>query len=198
MQNLISSSFTASTSSAPTFTADTGYAGNGSSAYIDSNYNFSTNATNYSQNSGSLFAWSTEAAVDNGFIIGEALANDYRLGISPYGYGASVSAAINGAAISGAISGSYNTAGVGFYSASRTSGTQMDAYKNTTDVATSSSNAAGSVPNSDLVFLNSSGSFFNGGVAAGGDGAGLTAGDVSNLYSLLHTFLHAVNATTFP
>lgn len=32
---------------------------------------------------------------------------------------------------------------------------------------------------------------------AGGGGGGLTSTDVSNLYNRLHTFLHAVNPTTF-
>jgi hypothetical protein len=36
------------------------------------------------------------------------------------------------------------------------------------------------------------------GIAAGGVGGGLTSTDVSNLYSRIHTFLHAVNPTTFP
>ena len=201
LQNLVSSSFTASTSSSPTFTADTGYAGNGSSTYIDSNYNVSTNATNYSRNSASLFAWSTETSVDNGAAVGISDSNDFDVYLQPYSFGASTGAAVNsGSVLTESVPGGYSTAGAGFYTVSRTSGAQVDIYKNSTDLGSSSSNTSVAVPSAHILFLAGGGltSFFGGNLAAGGDGAGLTSSDVSNLYSLLHSFLNTVNPTAFP
>jgi hypothetical protein len=202
LDNLISSSFTATASNAPTFAADTGYAGNGSSAYIDSNYNVSTQATNFTQNSSSLFAWSTEAGADNGTAVGNAATCNYGLNITPYSYSATAALTLDSnLGISWSNPGPYGSSGAGFYTGSRTSSTQVDLYQNSTDVAASSSNASIAPPSADITFLTtggSCGSYFSGNLGAAGVGGGLTSTDVSNLYARLHTFLHAVNATLYP
>ena len=41
----------------PTFTADSGFTGDGSSSYLDTNFTISTDATNYSQNNASTFVY---------------------------------------------------------------------------------------------------------------------------------------------
>jgi hypothetical protein len=61
--------------SSPTFTTDRGYTGNGSSSYIDSNYNPTTNATNFVQNSGCAFGWSNTSGVDGGGLVGQSNVN---------------------------------------------------------------------------------------------------------------------------
>jgi hypothetical protein len=42
---------------APTFTADNGYAGNGSSTYVDTTFNPATQSTNFTLNSGHIAVW---------------------------------------------------------------------------------------------------------------------------------------------
>jgi hypothetical protein len=59
--NLVNSSFTATAQGSPTFTADRGYAVSATDNYVSSNYNFSTNGTNYTQDSASMGGWSAAA-----------------------------------------------------------------------------------------------------------------------------------------
>lgn len=54
--------FTAGLVSTPTFTADRGYQGNGSSARVRTNYNPSTQAVNFAQNDASAWVWTLDAA----------------------------------------------------------------------------------------------------------------------------------------
>lgn len=63
----------ASAVSSPTFTTDRGYAGNGSSAYIDSNFNAVTaSSPNFTQNSSCFFAWNNTSGTDGGALAGLA------------------------------------------------------------------------------------------------------------------------------
>ena len=51
------SSFQTTKVNSPTFTADSGFTGDGLSSYLDTNFTISTDATNYSQNNASTFVY---------------------------------------------------------------------------------------------------------------------------------------------
>lgn len=53
----------------PTFTANSGFAGDGSSSYLDTNYNPATSGTNYTLNDASISVWSNDFVLNN-FITG--------------------------------------------------------------------------------------------------------------------------------
>lgn len=57
--------------SGATFTADLGFTGNGTSAYIDSNFNPATAGGKYSQDSCTLVGWKNESAQDSKRFMGE-------------------------------------------------------------------------------------------------------------------------------
>jgi hypothetical protein len=55
---------------APTFTASAGFKGNGTSSYLDTNFNMSTQGVKYVQNDASRFVWVRTALVTNGMLGG--------------------------------------------------------------------------------------------------------------------------------
>lgn len=194
--NLVGSTTTSLSATAPTFTANTGFAGNGSSATINvTGYNYST-GTNYTQNAASLFGWSTEASADNGFLVGNSTAFNSNISLTPFSFGSDTNAAVNGAT---GVNSSTLSTGLGLFTASRTSSTTVTLYQNAASTGSSTTNTSATVGSSNAWFLGvASLALYGGGIAAGGVGGGLTSTDVSNLYSRVHTFLHAVNPTTFP
>lgn len=64
--NLVSTSFSVTPVSSPTFTADRGYAGNGTSSYIDTNFTPSTNGVQFTLNSASFGIYDRAAATTFG------------------------------------------------------------------------------------------------------------------------------------
>lgn len=194
--NLPSAVTTALSATAPTFTANTGFTGNGSSATVNvTGYNYSTGA-NYTQNSASLFGWSTESGADNGFLVGNSTAFNGNQLITPFSLGGTGAASVNGAV---PLNSSTLSTGLGLFTASRTSSTQLDFYQNTTNIGSSGANTSAAIGSANPWFLGiPSAVFYGGGIAAGGAASGLSSTDVTNLYNSIHTFLHAVNPTTFP
>lgn len=66
-------SFTASAVNSPTFTADRGFTGNGTTSRVNTGWVPSTNGVKYTQNSASAWLWSnTEGSVTNGDLGGKA------------------------------------------------------------------------------------------------------------------------------
>src|SRR5574342_691619 len=90
--NLKSASFTGTLINAPTFTVDRGYAGNGSTSYVDTNFNPTTATTpNFTQDSAHMGAWVlTNRAGASAAVIGNASAdtgcNIYPLFTDTAGY----------------------------------------------------------------------------------------------------------------
>lgn len=194
--NLPSVKTTVLSATAPTFTANTGFAGNGTSATINvTGYDYST-GPQFTQNSASIFGWSTLSSADNGFLVGNSASFNSTLTLTPFSFGSSTSASVNGGT---GITSSTLANGLGLFTASRTSSVQLDVYQNATNTGSSGANASSAITSANAWFLGTGGlGFYGGGIAAGGAGAGLTGTDVTNLYNRVHTMLHTVNAGTFP
>lgn len=74
LKNLVSTSYTLSAEGGAAFTPDVGYAGNGSTAYLETNFDPTTAVLpNFTQNDGFIAAWSNTSAQDDGGIMGQPL-----------------------------------------------------------------------------------------------------------------------------
>jgi hypothetical protein len=73
-RDLVSPANPATLINSPSFTADRGYTGNGSNAYVNSNVANNAGGLKYTQDSACFFGWSNTAGGDNGGLIGMGLA----------------------------------------------------------------------------------------------------------------------------
>jgi hypothetical protein len=169
----------------PTFTAKSGYAGNGSSAYLDTNCNPFSAGGNYSTNSASAFVWSTKAAQDGGGAMGRTSTPTGR--IYPRFTDDSVRSNV-GAAVIGTVA---TGAGLTHGNASGASAQQI--YKDGASNATGAT--ASSLPTGNLVLLREQAAFFSGTLAMAGFGGSLSGTDAANLFSILSTFKTAAEAS---
>jgi hypothetical protein len=180
----------ATVSNAPTFTADSGYVGNGTTSLIDSGL-AAASAVKYTQNSSSIFGWVTGNTQSNG---GPVTMNGVWDFISPFDFGGN--AVMN---MHGNVNVIYaTTTANGLFVASRTSSVQVDFYNNATNKASSGTNTSSAPASANFTFLTADNNGYTGNTSAGGAGADLNSTDEANLYARLHTFLNTVNSTLFP
>lgn len=105
----------------PTFTSDKGFAGNGTSSYIDANFNPSTSGTNYTLNDASFYTY-LETQGSNA--LAGSMGGDNRMVIGS----SSTNNRING----GTLSSSFSFVSAGMKSMHRTSITNVVLYNGTT------------------------------------------------------------------
>jgi hypothetical protein len=180
--------------SSPAFAAKGGYTGNGSTSYLSCNFDPTTATTpNMVQDSESHFAWSTTAAASSGASFGVITAASIEVEIYPrftdnnmYGRSFASEDTIIG---SGGVSD-----GSGLVHISRNASSGYSVYKNGSSIATKVK-ASGAPTSATLALLREGSSFYAGQIAMAGFGAGLSAGDAGNLYSILSTFKTAAEAS---
>lgn len=199
--NMVGVTTTSLSSTAPTFTANTGYTGNGgtgaTAATVNATgYNYST-GTNYKQNAASLFVWNvTPGAADNGTAMGNSISLHSEIVLSTLNFGSTLTGCAN---CGTAVTSSTLASDTGLITISTTSATQEDLYQNATNIGTTAAGTTLAVSSATAECLSSNGFSGTTGVEAiCGVGGGLTSTDVSNLYSRVHTALHAINSTSFP
>lgn len=182
--------------SAPSFTADRGYTGNNTSAYLNSNFNPAVHGVGYTLNSAHVSAWSRTAAADpNGgtLVGGRDNGSDHNTYLHGNTQGSYIYNVNHGSGVVGAA-----TDGSGHLIANRTASAASQGYRNGSLVGTSSvvANASPSV-NLYVLAWNSIGvasEFANAQVAAYSAGAGLTATEATNFYSAMNAYMVAVGA----
>lgn len=174
----------------PAFTIDRGYAGDGASAYFNTNYQ-PAGAGKWQLTSASVHAWCRTAA-PTGILLG---------GFSGYGYiqvsGPTLLGGTN-RQVSGTISGSVAN-GQGLLSISTTASAQTEGYRDGVSVDTDT-NAQTAYPNTALKVL--SGSYGDGSpnnianaqIAFAGHAAGMTSAQVAALHTILLSYMQAVGA----
>lgn len=185
--NLVSATYNATATGAPTFTANSGYLG-AAGKYVDTNFNPTTAvAPKYIRNDASIFAWSNTAAQKTGALMGqvggagnaEAIYSRFTDDKTYYIVNATV------------YSTATNTDGSGFYHATRTGASATVGYKN--GVAAVTDTTASAAPsNVNIAFLTDQASAFTGTVMAGGIGSGMTAAQALLLYNRVHTYLQTI------
>ena len=166
----------------PTFTADQGFTGNNSNAYINSGFDPSA-GVNYQQNSACLFAWNNTLGSSKN-LLGNT-GGPYRHYINPGSGGVE----INNSAGYGYVA----TEAKGLWLLNRTgaSAYTTDVNGSQTDSSTSASGTPGSTTIVALANVGS-GEFSNRQCCCLGAGGQLTSGDRTNIYTRLRTYMTAV------
>jgi hypothetical protein len=178
-------SFACTAVNSPTFTADRGYAGNGSSSYLNTGWNPATNGVNYTLNNASLGGW-PRSTLNNGLIGafngtngGHIFVGGIRVNDSTYGNPVPSSSA-------------------GLLVAVRTASNSRNGYTNgveqTANGATSVSIYSGHLY---IGVLNESGvpAFYSSTqIAAGFAGAAMSAAEHAALYRVLQAYMNGVGA----
>jgi len=196
--NLISSSFTITTHGSPNFSADNGYLGvdGSTTVYLDTGLNPATAGGNYTKDTGSIGAWSftnAESAnailgLDDGVATAAQILPRWTGGIF-YGYINTYFATSDVTAVNSS----------GLFVANRPDSATQDIYRNGSALNSTAFSSV-SLPSVNMYVLarNSSGSANLGigyRVGMAFVGGGLTATDISNLYSRGCTFFTAVRGS---
>lgn len=139
---------TASPGGAPTFTTDRGYAGDGSSTYINTTWNPSTHGVAYTLNSAHLMLYNRTARTDTGSSTsnaGAVVSGNYAQIYCRY-------ATSSGLDLNDAVGGSFSAPAdaSGIWVASRTSSNTMAMYRNGSSLFSSGALSSTSVPNAAL------------------------------------------------
>lgn len=200
--NWVGDTYNLSTVNSPTFTADRGYAGNGSSAYLETGFNpFSAVGAKYTRDSAHLALWdrTDRAASGTSIEIGLFSGTAFQSHINTRFTGDTFLGRVN-QAVSGQMSAAV-TSSSGFHVASRTGASAQAFYKNgsllssnaTASVSLASANdsypiLAGKTVGS-AAFANSADQ-----LAAVSIGGGLTSGEQSTFYAAINTYLAAIGA----
>lgn len=194
--NWVSASYTPSLVNAPTFTADRGYAGNGTSSYLNTTYKPLSNGVNYQKNSASFGVW-LNAGTDttsSGIAIGCSSAGfTSQCGIIPRSATDTALGYANSSAGSAFLSAGTR---LGFTATSRTGANVNYVYRN--GVAGSTEIAASQNAPDVEVYLcvrnnnGTPGQYLNNRHAFAFLGGGLTDAEMLALYNAANTYLTAV------
>lgn len=200
--NLVSTSFTLSPTSAPTFTADQGYTGNGTTQTINTGFAPASSGVAFSQNSASISAYirNNRTTSNSQNIMGTtATSGGTAFFISPL-QTSQFQWTLNGTTFPNAA----NTTAQGFWKVSRTASNASTVYRN--GVAfTTNAGASGALTNlTNAVRLlgntNSAGvpnAFSADQIAAAHIGGALTDMDLANLSNRVNAYMTAVGANVY-
>jgi len=198
-RNWISDAFNLTAINSPTFTTDRGYAGDGSSSYLNTGFNPTTvSSPMYMQNSSHISAWNrtTRAATDKSLMGARQSTTKYiDLGPRIVSGGGGFLGRMGG--VTGFIE--PNTNSDGHFVVNRASSAGFEGYRNASPLG-SAAIASITPPNSFIALLGRS---FNDStadalttdqIAAATIGGSLSAGDVSILNGALNAYLIAIGA----
>jgi len=193
LTNLVSPNFGATAVNSPAFTADHGISGNGTSAYINTNFNPVSAGGQYALNSAHLSCWDLTAQ-NSGQTVAGAYdgANISYLTVHDGGTADFAANSATSSIYSPATSGT-----PGFVLGSRTDLNTIAIYKNNSMLGSNSAKPSSAIPNLPIYIggRNNSGAFGNGitdQIASFSAGAGLTSADALALYNAQHAYMQAV------
>ena len=190
--NLVSSSYTASAVNSPTFTANQGFAANGTSSYINTEF-LPSGGVHFKQNSGHIAIWDRTS---------RGSVADVEVG----SFGTNNSTLIdadNGGAINGRVNSTTSATGTvsssqGFSLASRTTSLVITIYWNGQSVGSGSLSSASPIGNAVFIGgLNFNGTLSNGStdqIAMFSIGGSLNSAQALSFYAAIYAFLHSVGA----
>jgi len=175
--------------SAPTFTVDRGFAGNGTSSYLDFGEQFDAIGNNFAQNSASLGAWCNEGTGTTS-VFHVASTGTGVIEISAQAGGGSEAFKVNDAVVDSART---SVSKLGHRTASRIGATVKRAFFNGVRVADLTT-ASSATPDGNGWLLRRGTNFSADRLAAAYFGGGLTDTDVANMHTHLNTYLTAIGA----
>ena len=176
--------------SSPTFTADKGYNGNGTSSYLTDAVNLSAR-TKFQQNDSSMFVWVNAGATNN-----NALAGTFGGAPGAYIVPARASSNVMRSRLNDGTSsdsGATITTPLGLSAVSRLASGTYTQYRGNATLATISVASTGE-PAEPFCVGRSGGAYNPSRVAIAGFGAGLTSTEVTLLHTRLNDFLGAIGA----
>ncbi len=194
--NLVSSSYAATLTSTPTFTADRGYTGafTGTKA-LSSNFNPSTaSSPQFVQNSAHLSAWSvTDLGTQSTGIIGYSVSGNEAAILPRYDDG-------NGyfrTNSSNSTGGGATSSSAGFFMGNRSSSSAVQAYRNGSSVMShTSGDTSVAVQNTTVsvcgININGITQASNHQIASASGGSSMNSTEASNYYTRLRTYMTAV------
>ena len=194
LTNLKSSSYGATAVNSPGFTADRGYVSDGSTSYINTNYNPATAGGNYTLDDAHVSGWNCTSDTADALaqLLGSSTVAD-EIGIIPKFSGNVFVRANDGS------TGIANANRQGHYIGSRTNSTTLEAYKNGVSIGEPGSDTSTSIPSRNVFALARNG----GGTpdrlntdetASISLGGGLSDAQALAFYGALNTYMVAVGA----
>jgi lysophospholipase L1-like esterase len=147
LKNLVKNAHHATLVNAPVFTAGRGFAGNGTSSYINTNYNPSTQAVNYLLNSAAIGLFSNTGAASTSLDMGARTTSTTNRIVLATRYNDAFLGHLN---TSNVAAGFANTNGSGNYIITRTGANVQEDYLNGVNVK-SETDASTALPNTNIV-----------------------------------------------
>jgi len=190
LANLVQASFGATAVNSPAFVADRYFAGDGSSSYLNSNFNPATAGGRFRLNSSAIGFWSVTAGLSSGTQMGS---NDASTRTRLQANSAASFALMSTSGLPTWT----NTASDGFFLATRTSTGNVNVYRNSVSLG-SLTEGADSLTSQPIYVggLNNSGTFGVGSTAQ--IAAVIIGGNLdpyqAAIYSALYNYLHAIGA----
>ena len=186
--NWISTSYTLSEVNAPTFTTNAGYAGNGTSSYLESGYNPTTAGGVFTQNSAHMGLWSNSASVTAAADIGN-LNTAVVCRTSADLIAVRLNASVSAAPIA-------STDGSGHFIGSRSGSAAIDEYRNGSSVGRGAASTSAAPSNSTFwIGARNNTAFSARQISVAHWGSALTAAEVTALYDILDQYLNGLSAS---
>lgn len=191
-RNWIADQYNMTAVASPTFTADRGYQGDGTSSYLSTGFNASTAGGKLSTNSATLFTYANTDVASNAVDGGATNASNIIFVNGRRALGEADAEIVNGStgALRTAVASS-----VGLTMGTRTGASATALYRNATQLKTATT-AATALPNGTISLCgsNTAASYSTRRIAVGGIGSGLDSTEAAALYNALNTYLTAVGA----
>jgi hypothetical protein len=188
-QNLIQNKFNLAVFGAPTFTADRGYTGDGSGAYLTRNFTPSTAGGNFTQNSGSVGAYVNGGPTSSAASVLGRVGTGVPNLINPNG-GEAALIRING--VSAQVT--FTTATARGLTAASLVGATIAGYRGGVKQASAAATTVALDTSPIMLLGNINSSFSTFRLAYDWIGGGLTDTDEANLASIMLTYLTAIGA----
>lgn len=187
--NWVSTNYNATAQNSPTFTADRGFSGNGSSSYISSNFNPSTaSSPKFVQNSAHVAAYSRTSGVIAAIAdIGQEGSDNVRVAFR------STSDATNVRLNSASGASGTNSDGSGNFIANRASASSQALYRNSVSIG-SSTDTSSSVVSSNVTFLRRNAAYSTRQLASASIGSALSSDERAAYDAAIQNYMTAVGA----
>ncbi len=197
-QNWIADIYNLTAVNSPTHTADRGYTGNGSSAYLDTGFNATTASTpKFVQNSAHVSAWNrTVRAGADTSIMGARQSTTNYIDLVPRVAAGSFIGRLNSGPIGLAV---VNANSNGHFVVNRSGATALTGYRNGASITTSTT-ASSAPPNANVVLLarslagSSPDAYSSDQIASASIGASLSHAEAAAFYAAINTYLTAIGA----
>lgn len=189
-RNWVQDAYNLTPVNSPTFTVDRGYTGNGTNAYIETNFSRTAGGTNFSRNSASFSGWSrTElAASSSRYLIGNSTAAEMFIRPRSGSNNLEVRPNTN---LAGLIVAS--TSSVGHFSVNRSGASAAELYRDGVQVDTST-DASAALSASEFWFLRSSTFHSAYQIGFAHIGGSLTSAEQTALYDAVNAYRAAIGA----